>query len=140
MRGRVITGGQVEAVAREVGVGEDVISQAREMPMASGIEVVKAAVKAAWKKKAFELHPDRNGGDDEAFKAMKQKVEFVMALKVVERTPMPMPLHVPVLNFINMTFNFNVNGSTQGTQTGGPSGFGYMDDWVRRSDTGHNDR
>ena len=38
--------------------------------MARGLEVAKKAVADSWKKKAFELHPDRNGGDDKAFKVL----------------------------------------------------------------------
>ncbi len=53
----------------------------------------KACVRRAWKKRAFELHPDR-GGDAEQFKRMSATVDVVQALTLRARRR---PVHYPIV-------------------------------------------
>lgn len=48
--------------------------QARDVP------ALQARIKVAWKKRAFEAHPDR-GGDEEAFKRLAAEYEALMSLR-----------------------------------------------------------
>lgn len=54
--------------------------------------VLQADIRAAWKAKAFELHPDRNPGDSEAEAAFKRLSEFVAKVATLKIVPSRIPM------------------------------------------------
>jgi hypothetical protein len=47
---------------------------------------IKIVAKKNWKKMAFELHPDRNGGDSSEFIRVKDAYDIVMKVRIVKPT------------------------------------------------------
>lgn len=80
------------------------------------LEELKTEAKTAWKKKAFELHPDRNDGLDEEFKSLKQIYEAVMGIRVVEQKR-------------PMVYRWNVTSSTTTSAASYPGGMGWTVTW-----------
>jgi len=62
---------------------------------------LKARVGAAWKKLAFELHPDRNGGSAEKTELFKQLVQVVSNFNKLNVEPVA-PAAIPV-GFVPVT-------------------------------------
>lgn len=56
-------------------------------------QTFREAVRKVWKKKVFELHPDRNGGDDSSFKKIVEVMKILDAIEVKPRERLR-PAHV----------------------------------------------
>ncbi len=78
----------------------------------AALDDAKVEAKATWKRLAFDLHPDRNGGNDEEFKRVKEVFESLIRLDVSVRQPVQV-MQVQVVR-VNVS-NWNAAPTTSGT-------------------------
>jgi hypothetical protein len=120
---------ELAEVAARLGVTEAALAacvQASSLDQArQNLDAFRDRVKAAWRKLAFELHPDR-GGDAEAFKklagAWAEIEKFLGALQVDNRPPAPPPPPVRVV-FVGFGGGFHPFSTGTGTTTSATGGF-----------------
>jgi hypothetical protein len=72
-------------------------------------------LKAAWRRKALETHPDRVGGDGEGFKQARAAFERLVQFYKHRHTPQPAPV---IFNWVFEGVT-SATSSTTWTQTGG---------------------
>lgn len=85
---------------------------------AKRLEELKEEAKKAWRKLAFDLHPDR-GGDEERFKKVAAYHEMIEGLQAgPPPRPRPMPMQGPMI-VINMNFGGGFSGFTSTNATTG---------------------
>lgn len=60
-----------------------------------GLESLQSEVHRRWKERAFDLHPDR-GGDEEEFKRLKEIHDQIQSLNLQPIQPRPQFVHVVV--------------------------------------------
>jgi len=84
----------------------------------NGLDELKECSKKAWKKLAFDKHPDRNDGNDEEFKTLSSAYDNIQNLRVIKTPPRPQPMRV-----VHIHVNFGcTNGNTWTTGTGSTTG------------------
>jgi hypothetical protein len=132
-----------EAALPELGLSLDemrrALAHARTPEQASkALEEVKATAKRNWKRRAFELHPDRNNGDPDKAEQLKKLNAAMMTidkLRVVARRPPPPPRPTVTINFVNQGFGgwggfSNASSTSSATTSTGFSGFSRVY-WTR---------
>ena len=92
MRKRVeATIGEVMKVFETMGISKSVADRffmARRLGDATkALDEAKVEAKAAWKRMAFDLHPDRNNGNDVEFKRVKDVFDALIRLNVAVERP-----------------------------------------------------
>jgi hypothetical protein len=78
---------------------------------------LKAAVKAAWRAKALELHPDW-GGDEDEFKVCSDIVDRINAIGQLVRQP-PRPGFRTIVVRRYCSYGFDQDSTSTQTSTGG---------------------
>lgn len=89
------------------------------------LEVLKGEAKQAWRKLAFDLHPDR-GGDENEFKKVKESYDLIVELHAgPPPRPKPRPVWGPTV-VIHMNFSggvatggYSSSSTSTYTSTGG---------------------
>jgi len=77
---------------------------------------MKEDIRKQWRKIAFELHPDRNGGDDKKFKDVKEVYDILQSISLmVGPPPMRRPPMQPRVVHIHIGFSSGGFSSTAST-------------------------
>jgi len=87
-------------------------------------EALQEEARLAWRKRAFALHPDR-GGDENEFKRVKELYELIERVGLVPPPP-PRPVHQPAVRFY---VNYGVY-RTRTTSTASSHTSTRTDDWT----------
>ena len=79
---------------------------------------LKEDIRKQWRKMAFELHPDRNGGDDKKFKEVKEAYDMLQKVEPTRQPPparRPMGPRMVVIRMSGGGFNTSTNATTGST-------------------------
>lgn len=97
----------------------DVLQRLPFPQAAERLKAIQERVKARYKKLAFELHPDRTGGDDDKTKLFSEVTELNKRIQELQvRPPPPQPQHQVMVQVVHYPARHPYGGTVNAVNYG----------------------